>query len=164
MSAVIRRAKAGDEKAVARFAVKLFDLHAEYDRDRFTSFANLDGAANFYRSRFDTPESAVLVAETDNQIVGFAYVERDELNYAELLENGAWLHDIFVEDAARSEGVGSALMNAAAVVAREMGAKKLLLSVAVKNIAAQRIFANAGFRQTMMEMTLNLPDSSNDRE
>jgi GNAT superfamily N-acetyltransferase len=159
MQAVIRRAKPGDEEAVARFAIKLSELHAEYDRDRFTAFANHEGAASFYRSRFDTPESAVLVAETEHQLVGFAYVERDDLNYAQLLENGAWLHDIFVEEAARSEGAGKALMNAAADVAREMGAEKLLLSVAVKNVAAQRLFANAGFRQTMMEMTLNLPDS-----
>lgn len=164
MRAVIRRAKPGDEEAIARFAIKLFDLHAEYDRDRFTSFANPEGAARFYRSRFDTPESAVLVAEIDDRLVGFAYLERDDLNYAELLENGAWVHDIFVEEAARSKGIGKALMNAAVNVACEMGAKKLLLSVAVKNIAAQTVFANAGFRQTMMEMTLNLPDSSNDRE
>ncbi|MDI1240813.1 MAG: GNAT family N-acetyltransferase [bacterium] len=162
MPAVIRRAKPGDEIAVATFAIKLFDLHAGYDRERFSTFADIDGAARFYRSRFDRPDSAVLVAEVFNEVVGFAYIERDELNYAELLENGAWLHDIFVEKAARSQGVGKALIEAAAAVARELGAKKLLLTVADKNLSGQRFFSNAGFRQTMIEMTLNLSDSSND--
>lgn len=156
MPAVIRRARAGDERRVAEFAIRLFDQHVEYDPERFSTFANLDGAARFYLSRFDTPDSAVLVAEIDNEIVGFAYLERDALNYAELLENGTWLHDIYVDEHARAEGVGKGLIKAAAEAAKEMGAEKLLLSVAARNNAAQKVFEKAGFRPTMMEMTLNL--------
>lgn len=164
MRAVIRRARSGDDETIARFALKLFDQHVEYDPKRFSTFADLEGAAKFYRSRFDTPGSAVFVAVIDDEIVGFAYLERDELNYAELLKHGAWLHDIYVVESARSSGVGRALIDAATEAARQFGAKKLLLTVAAKNAAAQNVFANAGFRQTMVEMTLNLPDSSNDRE
>ena len=156
MPAVIRRARAGDERRVAEFAIRLFDQHVEYDAERFSTFANLDGAARFYLSRFETPDSAVFVAEIENEIVGFAYIERDPLNYAELLENGAWLHDIFVDEHARAEGAGKGLINAAAEAAKELGAEKLLLTVAAKNNAAQQVFEKAGFRPTMMEMTLNL--------
>jgi GNAT superfamily N-acetyltransferase len=160
MPAVIRRARRGDERRVAEFAIKLFDQHAEYDPERFSTFANVEGAASFYGSRFDTPESVVVVAEIENEVVGFAYVERDELNYAELLKDGAWLHDIYVDEAARAEGVGKALIKTAADAAREMGAKKLLLTVAAKNAVAQQVFEKAGFRRTMVEMTLNLTDGS----
>ena len=156
MSALIRRAREGDERKVAEFAIKLFDQHVEYDSERFSTFANADGAAKFYRSRFDTPDSAVFVAEVENEIVGFAYLERDPLNYAELLENGAWLHDIYVDERARAEGIAKELINAAAEAAKQMGAEKLLLSVAAKNAAAQQVFEKAGFRPTMVEMTLNL--------
>jgi GNAT superfamily N-acetyltransferase len=156
MPAVIRRAREGDERRVAEFAIRLFDQHVEYDPERFSTFANVEGAARFYRSRFDTPDSAVFVAEIDNEVVGFAYVERDPLNYAELLENGAWLHDIYVDERARAEGAGKGLINAAAEAAKQMGAEKLLLSVAAKNNAARQIFEKAGFRPTMVEMTLNL--------
>jgi GNAT superfamily N-acetyltransferase len=156
MPAVIRRAREGDERRVAEFAIRLFDQHVEYDAERFSTFANVEGAARFYRSRFDTADSAVVVAEIENEIVGFAYIERDPLNYAELLENGAWLHDIYVDERARTEGVGKALINAAAEAAKQMGAEKLLLTVAAKNSAAQKVFEKAGFRPTMMEMTLNL--------
>ena len=48
-----------------------------------------------------------------------------------------------------------AQLTAAAAPAR-MGAEKLLLSVAAKNAAAQHVFEKAGFRPTMVEMTLNL--------
>ena len=156
MSAMIRRAREGDERRIAEFAIRLFDQHVDYDAERFSTFANVDGAAKFYRSRFDTADSAVFVAEIDNEIVGFAYLERDRLNYADLLENGAWLHDIYVEEQARAEGVGKALIDAAAEAAKQMGAQKLLLTVAAKNSAAQMVFEKAGFRRTMMEMTLNL--------
>lgn len=160
MAASIRRARKGDERKVAEFAIMLFDQHVEYDPQRFSRFANVDGAARFYRSRFDTPDSAVFVAESGNDVIGFAYVERDDLNYSGLIEKGAWLHDIYVDPSARAEGVGRALIAAAAEAAKQMGAEKLLLSVAAKNTAAQEVFEKAGFRRTMMEMTLNLPDRS----
>ena len=164
MRTVIRRARAGDERSVAEFAIKLFEQHVEYDPLRFSIFANADGAAKFYRSRFDTPESAVLVAVVDEEIVGFAYIERDALNYADLLKDGAWLHDIYVTEPTRAKGVGTALIRASAQIAKDLGATKLLLTVAAKNLSAQKVFADSGFRQTMAEMTLNLQDSSNDRE
>lgn len=156
MAASVRRARPGDEGKVAEYAIRLFDQHVAYDPNRFTTFADVDGAARFYKSRFDTLESAVLVAEIENEVVGFAYIERDELDYANLLERGAWLHDIYIDEAARARGVGRVLINAAAEAARRMGAEKLLLSVAAKNAAAQQVFEKAGFRRTMLEMTLNL--------
>ena len=63
MAALIRQARLGDERRVAEFAIRLFDQQAEYDPERFSTFANAEGAASYYRSRFDTPDSAVLVAE-----------------------------------------------------------------------------------------------------
>ena len=160
MAALIRQARPGDEQRVAEFAIRLFDQHVEYDPERFSTFANVEGAARFYRSRFETPDSAVLVAEVDGEVVGFAYLERDELNYAELLRDGAWLHDIYVDESARAEGIGRDLINAATEAAKRMGAKKLLLTVAAKNAIAQQVFEKAGFRRTMVEMTLNLTDGS----
>jgi GNAT superfamily N-acetyltransferase len=160
MAALIRQARPGDEQRVAEFAIMLFDQHVEYDPERFSTFANIDGAARFYRSRFDTPDSAVLVAEVDGEVVGFAYLERDELNYAELLRDGAWMHDIYVDESARTTGLGKDLIKAAAEAAKRMGAKKLLLTVAAKNAIAQQVFEKAGFRRTMVEMTLNLTDGS----
>lgn len=156
MAAIIRRARPGDEKRVAEFAIKLFEQHVGYDPERFSMFAGVEGAGNYYRSRFDTSESAVIVAEIDGEILGYAYIEKDELNYAELLTNGAWMHDIFIDERARSEGIGKKLIEAAAETAKELGADKLLLSVAAKNEAALHVFEKAGFRPTMSEMTLNL--------
>ena len=154
MPVTIRRARPGDEKSIARFAIKLFEQHVAYDPERFAMFATLEGAESFYRSRFETDESVVLVAELDGIVVGFAYVEKEDRNYAALLENAAWLHDVFVEDAARHSGAGRGLLEASIAAAKQLGASKVMLTVAAKNEAARDFFERFGFETTMHEMML----------
>ena len=154
MSVTIRRARPGDETSIAEFAIKLFEQHIAYEPKRFSIFATVEGAERFYRSRFDTAESAVMVATLGERVIGFAYVEKDELNYAALLENAAWLHDIYVDDTSRHSGAGRGLLEASIEVARKLGASKLMLSVPARNTAAKKFFEEAGFVTTMHEMML----------
>ena len=154
--AIIRRAVVGEERKIAEMVIRLFDQHVEYDPDRFSNFVTPEGAANFYRSRIEFAEAEVLVAEIENEIVGFAYLEFESINYEELIEKAVWLHDIYLEPSARSSGAGKKLMQASIEAAKQLGGAKLLLGTAAKNIAAQRFFKSFGFSTTMIEMTLNL--------
>jgi GNAT superfamily N-acetyltransferase len=156
MPVEVRNAVEGDETAIAGLLIRLVDQHVAYDPQRFSNFITLEGAAAFYRSRIDAEEAAVVVAEIEGQIAGFAYLEFEERNYADLLDKAAWLHDIYLEPEARSAGTGKALMQASIKAARELGGDKLLLGVAAKNLAAQAFFEGFGFRTTMLEMTLDL--------
>lgn len=156
MEAVIRRARPGDEWFVADMLLKLVEQHLDHDPDRFSGFITREGAAEFYKSRFGVSDAEVLVAEIDGSIVGFAYLEHVGLSYEDLLENAAWLHDIYVESNVRSVGVGSRLIEEAITAAKRLGADKLLLAAAAKNDGGQKFFEKAGFRPTMLEMTLNL--------
>lgn len=65
MSAVIRRARDGDEVRVAELLLKLVDQHVGYDPDRFSDLVSLGGASEFYKGRFDADDAAVLVAEIE---------------------------------------------------------------------------------------------------
>ena len=156
MAVRVRHAVAGDEMRIAGLLVRLVDQHVAYDPRRFSNFITPDGAAAFYRGCIDDPNAAVLVAEIDNEITGFAYLEFESLNYEEMVEKGVWLHDIYLEPKARSAGTGKALMEAAITAAKELGGEKLLLGVAAENLAARGFFENFGFRTTMLEMTLDL--------
>ena len=156
MAVSVRRARNGDEAAVAEFLIKLVVQHVGYDPDRFADFVTKEGAAAFYASRFGADEARVLVAEIDGELIGFAYLEFEERNYEELVCRGVWLHDIFVEKEFRSTGAGKALMEASIAAASEMGGTKLLLGTAARNTAARAFFEGFGFRATMVEMTLNL--------
>lgn len=154
--AVVRRAEKKDARAIAEFALKLFAQHREYDSRRFAEIASVEGAANFYGSQTEARESAVLVAEIENKIVGFAYLQYEAIDYANLLENAVWLHDIYIDETARRASAGKLLIEKSVEVAKELGADKLMLSVAARNEIAQKFFTNAGFRTTMLEMMLDL--------
>ena len=156
MAVTIRRARKEDGRRVAELAVKLARQHEAYDALRFARLYDESNAEPYYGSRNETGDEAVLVAQLDSEIVGFAYVQYEAVNYLGLLKNFAWLHDIYVEESARGTGAGKSLMDAAIEVAKEFGADKLVLSVAAKNEHARGFFEHGGFRTTMFEMTLNL--------
>ena len=154
MAVNVRRATKGDAAIIAEFALKLVEQHLEYDPVRFARIATREGMEWFYGGQTEAKDAAVLVAEIEDRIVGFAYLGYEERNYAELSVSTARLHDIYVDEEARHTGAGSKLIEAAVEFAKEFGASKLLLSVAAKNIAAQGFFGRAGFQTTMHEMML----------
>jgi GNAT superfamily N-acetyltransferase len=156
MAIAVRRATDEDAGTVAEFAIKLFSQHREYDADRFAKLDDVEGAAWFYASRIAGETSSVLVVKLDGAVVGFAYLEYEAMNYADLLEDAVWLHDLFVAETARRTGVGVELMKAALAEARRLRGQKLVLSVAAQNTAAMDFFKGLGFRTTMHEMTLEL--------
>ena len=53
----------------------------------------------------------------------------------------------------RGRGVGRLLLDAVLVFFRSRGVPRVVLSTAERNEAGQRLFASAGFRRTMIEMT-----------
>ncbi|HVE59066.1 MAG TPA: GNAT family N-acetyltransferase [Pyrinomonadaceae bacterium] len=159
MAVNIRRATKEDAKRVAEFAIRLFAQHREYDPHRFAEIASIEGAAQFYSSQTEAKDAAILVAELEDEIVGFAYIQYEAIDYANLLETAAWLHDIFITEAARGENAGKLLIEQSIEAAKELGADKLMLSVAAKNEFARRFFERKGFKETMVEMMLNLTNS-----
>jgi ribosomal protein S18 acetylase RimI-like enzyme len=52
------------------------------------------------------------------------------------------------------------LLDATVAKLKSRGAPRVVLSTTAQNAAAQRLFEQAGFRRTMVEMTRELPDDS----
>ena len=154
MKIEVRRGTKEDARIIAEYAMKLVSQHVSYDPVRFAKIATVDGMEWFYGGQTETENAAVLVAELDGKVVGFAYVGYEEKNYADLALTSARLHDIYVDEAGRHSGAGRELIKGAVEVAKEYGADKLLLSVAAKNTAAKEFFEQAGFVTTMHEMML----------
>ena len=156
MAVTVRRALKEDGRRVAELAVKLARQHEGYDPLRFARLYTEADAEWYYGRRNETADEAVLVAEVDNEIVGYAYLQYEAVNYPGLFKNAVYFHDIYVEESARGTGAGTALMNAAIATAKEFGADILVLSVAARNEHAKEFFERTGFRKTMVEMTLYL--------
>ncbi len=160
MAVTIRQAIKKDARRIAELAVKLARQHEDYDSHRFARLYDEDQAEWFYGSQTEAVEAAaVLVAELENEIVGFAYIEYEAKDYPNLLENAAWLHDIYIDEKARAAGAGKLLIEKSVEIAKEFGADKLMLSVAAKNEFAKDFFKRSGFKETMVEMMLDLTNT-----
>ena len=97
---------------------------------------------------------SIFLKEPEN--IMFAYFEYEPTLYAELATKVAWLHDIYVDPAVRGQGIGSALIDGVRDAAKELGADKVLLSVAIQNALGRRLFERNGFETTMHEMMLGI--------
>jgi GNAT superfamily N-acetyltransferase len=158
MAVTVRRATRADADKIAEFSVALAGLHAGWDPQRFTKVVTAEGAVRWYGDRSEAETAGVFVAEDDGKVVGFAYFEYEPVLYTELATKVAWLDDIYVDPEARGSGAGQKLLAAVKEAARNLGANKILLSVAARNTLGQRFFQHNGFETTMLEMMLEIDD------
>jgi GNAT superfamily N-acetyltransferase len=157
MAIKVRRAVPEDARTIAEFAILLSEQHRDYDNERFVALGDIEGAKWFYGGQTKADDAVILIAEDDDRAVGFAYIKYEALNYADLLESVAWLHDIYLDDSARGFGTGKILMDAVTAAGKGLGANKIVLHVAAQNALGKEFFERAGFRTSMYEMMLKLP-------
>jgi GNAT superfamily N-acetyltransferase len=112
--------------------------------------------ARFYGEQLSRDDAAILVAELEGGVVGYAFVRVEPESFVDALAAAAWIHDIYVDELARGRRVGALLMDAAVEAARGLGASSVMLSVAAPNEGARRMFERQGFRLTMQEMRMEL--------
>lgn len=153
----VRPLEAQDLEVVGRLAGRLVRMHYAFDPKRFLEPGDPEtGYRRWFAKEMKEPDVALLVAEEDGAVVGYAYAKLEPRSYYELVDAHAALHDIYVDERARSRGVGEALVREVKARMREKGAPRVVLLTAVQNETAQRLFARAGFRPTMIEMTCEL--------
>ncbi|WP_246765112.1 GNAT family N-acetyltransferase [Ensifer sp. PDNC004] len=143
--------------ALGAFGTQLTALHHQWDPTRFIA-AGAGTKASYGRwlhSQLEEPDVVVLTAEQENAIVGYAYASREGYDYMALRGPAGVVHDLFVDPERRNQGIGRMLLDAAVAELRKRGAGLVVLSTAHRNEAAQRLFATAGFRPTMVEMALD---------
>jgi GNAT superfamily N-acetyltransferase len=118
---------------------ELLPLIAAYQR--FYEVDEIDEERNrvFFR-RFLAPseDGLLLGARSEGRLVGYAclYWHFSSTKAAECV----LMNDLFVDESARGQGVGRALIEATAEVARERGAPHIEWSTAPDNHTAQRLY------------------------
>jgi ribosomal protein S18 acetylase RimI-like enzyme len=160
--ATIRPALPRDLPAIGRLGALLVQTHHDFDPLRFLAATphTEQGYAHYLGTQLEEPGVIVLVAERSGEVVGYAYAGMEGLDYMALRGPCGALYDIIVDPAHRGQGVGRSLLDAALAALAERGAPRVVLSTAERNDGAQRVFARAGFRRTMIEMTRELDGDS----
>ena len=154
----IRAARPADLEAIGRLGALLVAEHHDFDALRFIAPGPdvAERYGQFIVSQADRPDMVVLAAERDNALVGYAYAGIEGSDYMALRGPAGALYDLVVDPAYRRQGIGGALLEAALAELAKRGAPRVVLFTADKNEAAQALFARAGFRRTMIEMTREL--------
>ena len=157
MPLTIRTAEIADLPAVARLAGMLVRQHHAFDAQRFLLIGDVEaGYVRFLRGELGNPAARILAAESELGVVGYAYARLEPRDWNNLLDACGALHDIFVDEAARRQGVARALLESVRAWASSRGAPRLVLHTASKNAVARQFFASLGFRETMVEFTSEL--------
>jgi ribosomal protein S18 acetylase RimI-like enzyme len=154
----VRRATRRDLPHIGRLGALLVEAHHAFDSRRFLAATSRtkDAYAAYLGGQLDAPDAAVFVAEKNAEVIGYAYVAVESYDYMALRGPAGVLYDIVVDVVHRGQGVGRVLLDATLAALKAKGAPRVVLSTAERNETAQRFFARAGFRRTMIEMTREL--------
>lgn len=155
---IVRPAAPTDLPAIGRLGALLVRLHHDFDPKRFIAATphTEQGYASFLESQLEEPNIIILVAESDGEVVGYSYSGVEGPDYMSLRGPAGVLHDIVIDPNHRGHGVGRTLLDATLAALEARGVPRVVLYAAERNESALRLFARAGFRRTMIEMTREL--------
>ena len=132
--------------------------HHDFDPKRFIPATSQTpaGYGSFLGTQLDELDVCVLVAAREGQVIGYTYAGVEGPDWMSLRGPAGVLYDIIVDPVHRGAGVGRMLLEETLAFLKSRGAPRVVLSTAEQNEHAQRLFASAGFRRTMVEMTREL--------
>ena len=135
-------------------------MHHDFDSKRFIAApARTEKSYSaFLGSQLDEPNIVILAAELEGELVGYTYAGVEGNDYMALRGPAGVLYDIVVDPSHREQGIGRMLLDATLDALKARGVPRVVLSTAEGNTTAQHLFARAGFRRTMIEMTRELND------
>ncbi|GAB4312990.1 MAG: hypothetical protein Kow00117_05670 [Phototrophicales bacterium] len=155
---IVRPAVKADAFAIGRLWEKLVAYHHELDPN--LPQASQDGSA-FYcqhiQAQLENPYSHVLVAEYDQQVIGYVFgVIIHEMPEMFLQDPGGFLADIFIEEQYRGYGIGRQLVLALQDWFKSRGVSHMEWYVATQNIAARAFWQVIGGDEVMIRMQVRL--------
>jgi GNAT superfamily N-acetyltransferase len=159
MTFTIRDATHDDLPAVGKLAGDLVRMHRDFDAKRWMCPDGVEaGYVRYFASQLGQAGTIILVAEDDltKAILGYTYAGREERNWMELREACGRLHDLFVIETARRQGMGGTLIREAIRRLRALGETQMVFTSAWQNPVIRDLMGAMGFRPTSVEMTMDV--------
>jgi ribosomal protein S18 acetylase RimI-like enzyme len=156
----IRPATPADVPAILPMVDKIAALHEKWDPVRYDY---KPGVGEMYRKWLttranDRAGSIFLVAEHERLLEDVPFliaflvgtIEKPIPIYR--LDRFGFIHDVWVEEDYRHEGIGRQMTMLAMEKFRELGVRQVRLETAAANEPARKLFASCGFRPASAEM------------
>jgi ribosomal protein S18 acetylase RimI-like enzyme len=108
---------------------------------------------SFFRKKIRSGKARFLVAEVNNQVVGYALAQIKNPVPVYIWRKEIELSDLFVKDGFRHKGIGKKLVAAVKLYAKEQEADYIWLAVDAKNTFAKKFYKSVGmqpFRETLI--------------
>jgi RimJ/RimL family protein N-acetyltransferase len=160
MTCTIRPATPQDDAALAEqfHGLNLYEEPLAGDR-RLDEAGGRESLAAC-RARVEETGGHALVAELDGRVVGhvFMWFETAGAYVREALRRHAHVADLFVREAARGHGIGTALLAAAERLARAAGVRRITIGVLAGNDGAEALYRRVGYRAYAIELSKALDD------
>jgi ribosomal protein S18 acetylase RimI-like enzyme len=153
----IRSATIDDVPGVLPMVAKLAALHEGWDPSKFGYREHPEEMyRNWLRSRATDPRSVFLVAERQGRLVAFLIgTVEAEIPIYRLKEFG-FIHDIWVDQTYRHEGIGRQLVMLAIERFGQIGVKQVRADTAAANEPARGLMRSCGMRESVVEMLVEL--------
>ena len=142
LTAVIRRAEPGDAAALVQLA-EAVGSEQEGWLIADGGWRSVSEERRYLKAIRRHAYAAVLVAETEDRVVGRLSIGRDTHPASEHVADVG----LMVADGYRRRGIGRALMEAAEEWARDVGVRKIELHVFPHNEAALALYDRLGYRR-----------------
>src|SRR5918998_2466454 len=96
---VVRRATPADLPVIGRLGALLVAEHHDFDPRRFLAArpGTPEGYASFLGTQLEDSDKAVLVADDNGTVIGYAYAAVEGYDYMALRGPAGILHDLIVE-------------------------------------------------------------------
>ena len=154
----IHQAGSADGLLLSSLCIDVQSLHAEYYPDIFKLPQSEDFAVSFFSEALADLNTRIFIAERDGQALGYILcklIERPE-NPFTFTTSFLMIDQISVRPSIRGQGVGTALMGQAEILARELGVQRIQLDSWDFNLGAHAFFERSGFQKFNFRFWKNL--------
>ncbi len=150
---IVRYAREEDIDSIFQLWVESMKFHEELDPLIFGFISEKSPEAKrFIREQFEKESSIILVAEKEEQVVGYLLGEiRERLPFQKLRVTG-YIWDIVVTACERNRGIGSILLEKAFQFFKNRDLDTVMLNVSEKNRSALRFYEKHGFEPYLRYM------------
>ena len=154
----IRPANPEDVPAVLPMVRKVCAFHEALDPAKYGFRGDVGRQYDRWLiKRSNDPRAVFLVAEPEpGRLVAFLVGTVEEEIPVYRLKEFGFIHDLWVEEKYRNEGVARQMVTLAIERFREIGVKQVRLDAAYANEPARGLFAACGFRPSIVEMLIEV--------